>query len=107
MLCFALSDPLFVTVVYTCTSGEQALCGCACYKTLDPYITLPQRLELIIIKHIVPLCNAMKAGQILYCTSKLILPLRLPPCATLPAPPFLSTCSKRRPCSLFHNQLTF
>jgi hypothetical protein len=60
--CFPLSDPLFVTVVYTCTSGEQALCGCACYKTLDPYITLPQRLELIIIKHIVPLCNAMKAG---------------------------------------------
>jgi hypothetical protein len=42
----------------------EALCGCACYKTLDPYITMPQKLEFLIIKNIVPLFHALRAGTI-------------------------------------------
>lgn len=42
----------------------EALCGCACYKTLDPYITMPQKLEFLIIKNIVPLFHALKEGKV-------------------------------------------
>ena len=42
----------------------EALCGCACYKTLDPYITMPQKLEFLIIKNIIPLFHALRVGTI-------------------------------------------
>lgn len=57
----------------TCfASISQALCGCACYKILDPYITLPQKLEMLIIKNIQPLYHALRRGK---------KPLHIMPCA--------------------------
>jgi hypothetical protein len=42
----------------------EALCGCACYKTLDPYITMPQKLDFLLIKNVIPLFRELKAGKV-------------------------------------------
>ena len=41
----------------------ESLCGCACYKILDPYITMPQKLDFLIIKHILPLYSSLQVNQ--------------------------------------------
>ncbi|KAJ1488141.1 hypothetical protein T484DRAFT_2140210 [Baffinella frigidus] len=38
----------------------EALCGCACYKTLDPYMSLEMRVESLFNKYMEPLSNRIK-----------------------------------------------
>ncbi|EKX36073.1 hypothetical protein GUITHDRAFT_155319 [Guillardia theta CCMP2712] len=33
---------------------REALCGIACYKILDPYLTLAQKLETLVVNHMLP-----------------------------------------------------
>jgi len=42
----------------------EALCGCSCYKVLDPYFTLNQKLDHLCSRYIVPFATRVKRNTV-------------------------------------------